>query len=154
MQLVPGYTPEYLSVVRELFIEYAATLDVDLCFQNFERELAELPGRYAPPTGPLILAFEGAEPAGCVALRDLGDGICEMKRLYVRPRFRRQRLGRRLSGAIIAGAREANYKCMRLDTLESMHEAIALYESLGFRRIPAYYDNPSGLAVYLELKLA
>jgi len=153
MQLVAGHATEHLTTVRKLFLEYAEALEVDLCFQDFDRELLELPGRYAPPTGRLILAFDGSAPAGCVALRGIGDGICELKRLYVRPPYRRHGLGRALAGEIIAAAREANYDRMRLDTLESMHKAIALYESLGFRRIAAYYDNPSSLAVYLELKL-
>ena len=153
MQIVARHTPEHLSAVRELFAEYARGLEVDLCFQGFERELAELPGRYAPPTGRLLLAYKSADLAGCVALRAVGDGICEMKRLYVRPQFRRAGLGRTLSLRIIAAAREANYERMRLDTLESMHEAIRLYESLGFRRIEAYYNNPSGIAVFMELDL-
>jgi len=153
MHLVAGHATEHLATVRQLFLEYAAALEVDLCFQDFDRELLELPGRYAPPTGRLILACDGSASAGCVALRGIGAGICEMKRLYVRPPYRRHGLGRTLAGEIIAAAREAYYDRMRLDTLESMHEAIALYESLGFRRIAAYYDNPSSLAVYLELKL-
>jgi len=153
MQLLAGHHPEFLPTVRTLFREYADVIEVDLCFQDFDRELAGLPGKYAPPTGRLILALEGAEPAGCIALRAIGDGICEMKRLYVRPQFRRQRLGRRLAEAILAAAREEKYELMRLDTLQSMHEAIALYESLGFQRIPAYYNNPISDAVFLELAL-
>ena len=153
MQLVAGHHPEYRRTVRTLFREYADEIEVDLCFQDFDRELAELPGKYAPPTGRLILAFEASEPAGCIALRAMGDGICEMKRLYVRPQFRRQRLGRRLAEAILAAAREENYELMRLDTLQSMHDAIALYESLGFQRISAYYDNPIPDVVFLELAL-
>lgn len=153
MQLVAGHLPEYLPTIRTLFREYADGIAVDLCFQDFDRELAELPGKYAPPTGRLIIAFEGTEPAGCIALRAIGDGICEMKRLYVRPQFRRQRTGRQLAEAILAAAREENYELMRLDTLQSMHDAIALYESLGFQRIPAYYDNPIPDVVFLELAL-
>lgn len=153
MQLVAGHQFQYLSTARVLFREYADEIEVDLCFQDFDRELAGLPGRYAPPTGRLILAFEGSEPAGCIALRAIGDGICEMKRLYVRPSFRRQSLGRRLAEAILAAACGEKYKFMRLDTLQSMHDAIALYESLGFQRIPAYYDNPIPGVVFFELAL-
>ena len=124
-----------------------------MCFQSFDRELAELPGKYAPPEGRLSLAIENEQPAGCIALREIGDGVCELKRLYVRPAFRRRGLGRKLSEIVIHAAREIGYKRMRLDTLSSMMEAIALYESLGFQRIPAYYDNPSGCAIFMELKL-
>ena len=105
MQLVAGHTAEYLPVVRELFVEYAGAIEVDLCFQDFDRELAELPGRYAPPTGRLFLALEAGRAAGCVALRKLDADGCEMKRLYVRPAFRRCGLGRRLANVVIASAR-------------------------------------------------
>ena len=153
MQLIAGHDLKYLPIVRTLFREYADAIEVDLCFQDFDRELAELPGKYAPPTGRLIVAFEGSEPAGCIALRAIGDGICEMKRLYVRPPFRRQGLGRKLAHATLAAAREEKYELMRLDTLASMHDAIALYESLGFQQIPAYCHNPEDNAVFMELKL-
>lgn len=151
IELDPGAP---MSEIRGLFREYAEAIEVDLCFQGFERELARLPGRYAPPEGRLLLAREGGQPAGCAALRKLSDGICEMKRLYVRPDFRRRGLGRALAGRIVAAAREIGYASMRLDTLASMKEAIQLYESLGFRRIPPYYDNPNGAAIFLELPLA
>lgn len=153
MQLVAGHTCEYLPVVRELFTEYARSIEIDLCFQSFDRELAELPGKYAPPEGRLFLALEDQQPAGCVALRKIDDGVCEMKRLYVRPVFRARALGRELASETIKAARETGYARMRLDTLSSMTPALALYESLGFQRIPAYYDNPSGCAVFMELKL-
>ena len=153
MILFPAHSSEYLGTVRELFREYANSLEVDLCFQNFNQELAQLPGNYAPPEGRLLLAAEGATPAGCVALRKIGDSICEMKRLYVRPAFRGKGAGRSLAQAAIQAARECGYQRMRLDTLSSMKQAIALYESLGFHRIPPYYDNASPLAVFMELRL-
>jgi len=153
MQLVPAHTTEHLPAVRGLFVEYAEAIEVDLDFQGFDGELAELPGRYAPPTGRLFLALEAGRAAGCVALRKLDVGVCEMKRLYVRPLFRRRGLGRQLAHAAIASARETGYVRMLLDTLGSMEAALALYERLGFQRIAAYYDNPVDDAVYMELTL-
>jgi len=153
MQLIAGHTTEHLPVVRELFIEYANATGLDFCFQNFDQELAELPGKYAPPSGRLFLAMNGKQAVGCVALRKLEENICEMKRLYVQPPFRKQHLGRQLAEAIIAAAREVGYEGMRLDTLASMKPAIALYESLGFQRIAAYCDNPINEAVFMELIL-
>jgi putative acetyltransferase len=153
MQIKEAHSGEHLAAIRELFVEYAKAIQVDLCFQNFDRELTELPGRYAPPEGRLLLALDGKITAGCVALRKIGDGICEVKRLYVRPAFRGQGLGRTLAQTVIATAKGIGYKCLRLDTLSSMKEAIALYESLGFQRIAPYYANPSGCAVFMELKL-
>lgn len=153
MPIIQACTPDRLPTVRELLVEYAKAIAVDLCFQDFDRELAELPGRYAPPEGRLLLASDGAIATGCVALRKIGDGICEMKRLYVRPAFRGKGLGRALAGEIIAAAKPIGYERMRLDTLGSMKEAIALYASLGFRRIAPYYDNPDSSAVFMELNL-
>ena len=153
MQLVAGHTTEHLHAVRELFVEYANALGLDFCFQNFDQELAELPGKYTPPSGRLFLALSDGQAVGCVALRKLEENICEMKRLYVRPQFRAQRSGRQLAEAIIVAAREAGYGRIRLDTLASLKPAIALYESLGFQRIDAYYPNPIANVVYLELAL-
>jgi len=154
LNCVEVQSAEDLRVVRELFVEYARDIGVDLCFQGFEQELAELPGRYAPPEGRLLLARHGSEPAGCVALRKLEEGICEMKRLFVRPAFRGAGLGRELANAIIGAAREVSYERMRLDTLASMKPAIALYESLGFKRVAPYCHNPMAEAVFMELKLS
>ena len=139
--------------IRALFLEYADSLEISLCFQNFEAELAELPGKYAPPSGRLLLARKGNQSVGCVGLRPLEAGICEMKRLYVRPQWRGRGIGRQLACVLIAAARNPSYTRMRLDTLNTMKSAIDLYTSLGFRRIEAYYDNPSERAVFMELVL-
>jgi len=153
MQLIAGHTADHLPVVRGLFVEYANALGVDFCFQNFDGELATLPGKYAPPSGRLFLARDGQRVAGCAALRELEAGICGMKRLYVPPPFRGQGVGRQLAEATVAAAREIGYGRMRLDTLASLPAALALYESLGFQRIAAYYQNPIANVVYLELAL-
>ncbi len=142
-----------LGRVRELFLEYAATLDFDLSFQGFDRELAALPGAYGPPGGRLFLASVDGRLAGGVGLRPLDRDISEMKRLYVRPEFQGLRLGRCLAQATIKAARGIGYRHMRLDTIANMRAAQALYRSLGFAEIPPYYDNPIEGTVYFELKL-
>jgi GNAT superfamily N-acetyltransferase len=142
-----------LSRTRELFQEYAASLPVSLCFQGFTQELATLPGDYAAPEGRLLLAMSGRDAAGCVALRKWSEGACEMKRLYVRPIHRKCGLGRRLVEEVIRVAKELRYQTMRLDTLPSMVEAIALYTSMGFQEIPAYRHNPVPEHKQMELNL-
>jgi len=153
MKIIPADTPEHLDCVRELFRQYAEALDVDLCFQEFDDELDSLPGKYAPPDGRLALAIEGDRAAGCVAIRKSEQGVCEMKRLYVRPEFRARGMGRRLAEEMVSQATRAGYAVMRLDTLDRLTEAMELYESLGFRRTDPYYDNPLDGVVFWELLL-
>src|SRR2546428_3730266 len=153
MEIVQALTPGHVAEARALFREYERSLGIDLCFQGFEQELAGLPGAYAPPRGRLLLSLDGAAPAGCVALRPLADAVCEMKRLYVRPAFRGRRAGRQLAEAVIAEARAIGYARMRLDTLPSMKEAIALYRALGFVEIAPYTTNPVAGALFMELAL-
>lgn len=154
MRIIPATTAAELRWVRTLFREYQTWLGVDLGFQHFEDELASLPGPYAPPRGGLLLGVEGEDALGCVAVRPLDGGSCEMKRLYVRPRGRGRGLGRDLAVAIIDLARRAGYARMRLDTLDTLSEAMGLYTSLGFRQTEPYYDNPLEGVVYWELDLS
>ncbi len=146
-------TEKDIEIARGLFIEYAGTLGFDLGFQKFEEELANLPGEYVKPTGCLLLAKYQGKIAGCVALRKLGDDICEGKRLYVKPEFRGLKIGRKLLETLIKEARSMGYKFMRGDTLSSMKVARRLYKSLGFYEIEAYRYNPLKDAIFLELKL-
>jgi ribosomal protein S18 acetylase RimI-like enzyme len=167
MRIIEVSNPAHLAAVRELFLEYANSLETDLCFQDFQKELASLPGKYAPPRGHLLIAYNDQPPsgaphgefrienaAGCVGLRPLSDTTCEMKRLYIRPAWRGQYLGRELALAAIAAAREAGYTTMRLDTLGSMKAAHALYRSLGFTVIEPYYRNPVPGVIFMELTLS
>jgi putative acetyltransferase len=143
-----------VAQVRELFLEYAQSLGVNLCFQNFEEELAELPGHYAPPGGRLLLAEYEGQLSGCVALHEWEPGVCEMKRLYLRSAFRGKGLGRVIAETIIAEAKNIGYQCMRLDTIEPiMKDAVEMYRKLGFREIAPYRPNPIAGAMYMELKL-
>lgn len=163
VDVVEAGAPELIAEARELFLEYANSLNFSLCFQNFDDEVKSLPGAYGPPGGRLLLGYVGggerregskSDSAGCIALRPLDDRICEMKRLYVRPAFRGAGVGRALVDAIIAEARQIGYKSMRLDTVaSSMQEAIAIYQRRGFRQIPAYCVNPNEGVLYLELSL-
>ena len=153
VRIIAAHSEDRLQSVRELFQEYADSLAIDLCFQNFREELATLPGKYAPPAGRLLLALDDEAVAGCVALRPIETRTAEMKRLYVRPAFRGRGVGRQLAQSVLESAREIGYARVRLDTLAIMKEAIALYQSLGFRTIPPYCENPSGGAHFLELNL-
>jgi ribosomal protein S18 acetylase RimI-like enzyme len=140
--------------VRALFLEYANSLGFSLCFQGFDKELASLPGDYAPPDGRLLLAQQDGEVAGCVALHRLTEQICEMKRLYVRPQFRAKGLGRSLCERVLSRARDIGYRQVRLDTVEPvMREAVAMYRQVGFREIPPYRTNPIAGALYMEFDL-
>lgn len=154
-QIFQATTDEHIQAARILFEEYAESLGFSLCFQNFDQELKSLPGAYAPPDGRLLLATENDQLAGCIALRKFTDGVCEMKRLFVRPAYRATGLGRFLAESIIDEARNLGYTHMRLDTIPGkMDKAIALYQSIGFVEIEPYCQNPVEGAKFMELKLA
>src|SRR5262245_757677 len=147
-------TGPLLDDVRALFVEYAQSLNFDLCFQSFDREMKELPGDYRLPAGRLVLGRVDGRPAGCVALRMLEPKICELKRLYVRPEFRGYRLGKQLTDHVLDEARRVGYSAVRLDTVAgSMDRAIELYRSIGFKEIARYYSNPIPNALYMALSL-
>jgi putative acetyltransferase len=158
IELCGASSPLLLDAARELFLEYAERLGIDLCFQNFDAELAGLPGEYAAPGGHLLLAYVDGRLAGCGAMRPLADAdyanACEMKRLYVRPAFRGVGLGRAIAEALLDEARRVGYSAMLLDTLDSMETARELYTALGFEEIPPYYFNPIPGAHYLKADLA
>jgi putative acetyltransferase len=154
LTIAPAKTPAQIAQARELFLEYASSLGFSLCFQNFDKELGELPGDYEPPDGRLLLALYEGELAGCVALHKLDGEICEMKRLYLSPKFRGKGLGRALAEAVISEARQIGYKRMWLDTVEPvMKDAVAIYRRLGFREIAPYRPNPMHGTLYMELEL-
>jgi GNAT superfamily N-acetyltransferase len=154
MEIIQAETPEAIEQARLLFREYEAWLGMSLCFQNFEEEVANLPGRYAAPDGRLFLAFVDENLAGCIALRKLEEGVCEMKRLFVREDFRGRKTGIILIEKLIEEAKAIGYQKMRLDTYPTkMANAVKLYESHGFREIPPYYDNPYSGILYLEKEL-
>jgi putative acetyltransferase len=152
-RIIEAESRETLAIVRRLFEEYAASLEIDLGFQNFAEELAGLPGEYTRPAGGLMLGLDDEEPAGCVAFRPLEPGIAEMKRLYVRPTARGGGWGRRLAERAVSDARAAGYARMRLDTLPAMQRALGLYLAMGFADIAPYRHNPVPGARFLELDL-
>jgi ribosomal protein S18 acetylase RimI-like enzyme len=153
IQIINAQKEDHYQKARELFMQYADSLDFDLEFQGFSQELATLPGIYAPPEGCILLAVESGRFVGCVALRPLEDKICEMKRLYVRSGYRGQGIGRMLACLVIDRAREIGYAKMRLDTMATMNEARTLYYSLEFQNIKAYRYNPHDEPSYMELEL-
>ena len=153
LKILEAQAGENLEIIRKLFEEYAESLGFDLSFQNFDEELANLPGEYALPTGCLLLATYQGNAAGCIALRRIDKTICEMKRLFVRPQFQRKGIGRALAEAVIERAKKAGYKQMHLDTVPTMDAARDLYNSLGFKEIDAYRYNPLEGAVFMELIL-
>lgn len=153
-RIYDAITEQDISEVRKLFSEYAESLNFNLCFQGFDEELNTLPGKYSPPDGFILLAEYNGKIAGCIALRKLKNDICEMKRLFVRPKFRGLGLGKKLCDELISRAKITGYKKIRLDTIrKQMKNAIKLYKSYGFYEIPAYYHNPQDDVLYMELIL-
>ncbi|MGI8466880.1 MAG: GNAT family N-acetyltransferase [Pyrinomonadaceae bacterium] len=154
IEILPAETSEQIEQARMLFREYETWIDLNLCFQNFDGEVANLPGKYAAPDGRLLLAFSDGKLAGCAALRKLEDKICEMKRLFVRDEFQGLGIGKMLVEKIIEEACRAAYEKMRLDTFPpKMSKAVRLYESYGFREIPPYYHNPYDEVLFMEKDL-
>ena len=155
LQIIHAESAEHLALVREFLLEYATWLDFNLCFQGFDEELRTLPGKYAPPAGRLLLAFCEQQPAGMGALRPMAEeGICEMKRLFVRPAFRGHSVGRALAEKLIEEASTIGYRKMRLDTVPGkMDKAIAMYRELGFKEISSYYATPVTGTIFMELQL-
>ncbi|WP_375766525.1 GNAT family N-acetyltransferase [Archangium gephyra] len=153
LPIVHAATPWQIAQARALILEYQKALGIDLGFQDFEQEMAGFPGAYAPPGGRLLLALDGSDAAGCVGVRELESGTCEMKRLYIRPAYRSHGLGRRLVEAAVEQARAAGYSAMCLDTLPQMGAAIRLYEAFGFERTEPYYANPISGALFFKLRL-
>ena len=149
IEILAARAPDDVRAVKSLVIEYADFLKEDLCFQGFEEEIGTFPVSYEL----LLLAKVGGAPAACIALKALEDGVCEMKRLYARPAFRGRRLGEKLSIRLIEEARRRDYRVMRLDTLERLKDAIALYRRLGFTETKAYYENPLSKVMFMELPL-
>ena len=153
LSILPAVDDKHMEQIRLLFSEYSAFLGFDLGFQGFHEELASLPGEYAPPGGRLLLANVNGEVAGCIALRRISEETCEMKRLYVLPRFRGRGIGRRLAGEVMREAAAAGYERIRLDTVPFLKEAISLYQSLGFRPIEPYRYNPVPGAAFMEARI-
>lgn len=154
IEIIQAESAEQIEEARKLFREYETWFGLALCFQNFDEEVANLPGKYALPEGRLFLAFADEKLAGCIALRKLEDGVCEMKRLFVREDFRGQKIGKLMIEKLIEEARIIGYEKMRLDTYPpKMAKAVKIYELYGFRRIPPYYHNPYGKTLFMELNL-
>lgn len=153
INIVEANTKEFVERAKELIREYAHSLEFDLKFQDFDKEIKDFPGQYASPGGRLYIAMNENQPIGCVALRDLGQGVCEMKRLYVKSDFRGQKAGKLLAEVAIKAARNMGYDCMRLDTVPSMKQANRLYNALGFKKIAPYRFNPIEGATFFELNL-
>jgi ribosomal protein S18 acetylase RimI-like enzyme len=153
VKIVEANTKEFVKRVKKLIREYAQSLEFDLEFQDFDKEIEDFPGQYGSPMGCLYIALDENQPIGCVALRDLGQGICEMKRLYVKPLSRGQKVGKLLAETVIKAARDMGYDYMRLDTVPSMKQANLLYNALGFKQIAPYRFNPIEGATFFELNL-
>lgn len=154
IEIIQAESLEHIEETRGLFREYEKWFGLKLCFQNFDAEVADLPGKYAAPDGRLFLAYSEENLAGCIALRKLEDGVCEMKRLFVREDFRGQKIGVALIEKLIGEARRIGYEKMRLDTYPpKMRKAVSLYNSYGFREIEPYYHNPYGETLFMELNL-